>query len=41
MDYDEYVNKMTAVLGNGDKFMKLRLNKTHDRTKSIELNFQK
>lgn len=41
MDYDEYVNKMIEVLGNGDKFMKLRHNKTCDRTKSIKLNFQK
>lgn len=41
MDYNDYINKMMAILGNGHTFLRLGLGKTHDRIKSIELNFQK
>lgn len=40
MDHDEYI-KMMVILSDGDKFKRLRPDKTHDWTKSIELNFQK
>lgn len=33
MDYDDYVNKMMFFLGDGDKFISLGPDETHNRTK--------
>lgn len=41
LDYDDCVNKIMAILGNDDKFVKLGPEDAHDRTKSIEFNFKK
>lgn len=41
LNYNDYANKMMAVLGDGDKFIKLGLDKTHNGIKSIELSFTK
>lgn len=41
MDYDDYVNKMLTVLGDGEKFVQLGPDVTHDKIKALELKFQK
>lgn len=39
IDYYHCVNKIMAILGDDDKFVKLGPEDAHDRTKSIEFNF--
>lgn len=41
LDYDDYVNKMLTVFGDDEKIVQLGLDVTHDKTKAIELKFQK